>query len=132
MKMKRAGGASTPIPALDQRTLEGGPAMPVEANISACAESASIQIQLTGCETATCGDLVVKKRNGPIGALARKLIDAGHEASELVSVRRGDVDCFKPYTLAHWTDLTTSETDASSVRHVKYAPLPDGAFGGAQ
>ena len=40
-------GASTPRPALDIRTLEGGPAMPVKGNITVSGDSASGQFQIS-------------------------------------------------------------------------------------
>lgn len=47
IKRNGSGGASTPFPTLDIRTCEGGPVMPVEANI-AILSSLSIRTNVNG------------------------------------------------------------------------------------
>lgn len=86
----------------------------------------TIRITLSGCDTARYGDTVVTTtRGGPINKLARLLVDAGHDGTELVEVYRGDTPCFLPMNLCSWAHWTISEGD-HGIKRLKYVPMPDG------
>lgn len=88
-------------------------------------------ITLHGTDTAACDGREVKTgRGSPICALSRELIAAGADASEAVTVMRGNTVCFRGTSLGWWADRTVTEGDAP-VRFGKYAPMPERAFSGA-
>lgn len=83
-----------------------------------------INIELSGCETATCGDISVTHRVSPIGKLARKLIDTGLNRGDIVSIYRDGTKCFNDATLGFWAGVTTIENDRTSIRRAAYVPFP--------
>lgn len=69
---------------------------------------------------------------GPISPLCRKLIEVGHGREDRVHIVRKQVggNGFMPIfkrdrTLAAWADADCVERERSSVRVLKYRPLPD-------
>lgn len=87
-----------------------------------------MRIDLHGISEAAHGDLRVKSKNSPIGALARKLVDAGMCDMLPVEVYRGDVLCFRAAPLSYWSWWTTTESDNATtpLRRVRYVPRPAG------
>lgn len=74
------------------------------------------------------GNVEVKARGmaGPIGPLARKLIDEGHaKPFDDFEVYRGDTLCFHARALIHWASVHTTESESLSVRTAVYKPRPD-------
>lgn len=88
-----------------------------------------LTIELTGTDTATCDGIKVTNRNGPIGKLARKLIEKGHDSDLSVGVYRNGTKCFEDARLGRWADTATSETDRQSVRFTPYVPFSAKAVG---
>ena len=85
-----------------------------------------ITVTLTGTDTATCRDITIKGRGGksPMNKLARTLISNGADPEAETIVKRGDTVCFDPLPLRWWADHIAQEGDRSSVRFVKYQPMP--------
>lgn len=82
-----------------------------------------LRFELSGTETATCGDMTVTTAKGAICRLARDMIEAGHYGGATVTVWRGETQCFQPMQLIDWAHWTYREGD-QSVRRVKYVPMP--------
>lgn len=91
-----------------------------------------IEVTLHGCDIARAEGIEVKARGnaGPIGSLARKLIDAGHSGDAVVTVKRGDTVCFEPASLQAWASKQCREGDRYSAKmfdHVErdYTPYTE-------
>ena len=82
-----------------------------------------LRFDLSGTETATCGDMTATTSKGPICRLARDMIAAGHGGASIVEVWRGETRCFQPMRLSDWAHWTYREGDHSAKR-VKYVPMP--------
>lgn len=82
-----------------------------------------LKIELSGCDTATCGEFTMKNKNGPIGKLARKMIEGGVEGDALCEVWRNGTLCFHNARVAYWADTSVAESDRVSVRKVPYVPF---------
>lgn len=82
-----------------------------------------LTIELKGTDTAMCGGLKVTHKTGPIGRLARKLINAGADGNEHVRIMRGDTECFNRMSLSAWSATTTIERDNVSVRMGQHVPF---------
>jgi len=87
-----------------------------------------LRITLHGCDVARFEGVEQKARGmaGPIGPLARKLINQG-EANpfDWVEVWRGETLCFHKRALIHWASVHTSEGVNSTVRTSVYKARPD-------
>jgi hypothetical protein len=87
-----------------------------------------IEVTLTGSGVATAEGITVdyekRARGAPICDLARKLVDAGHDPTRLLSITRNGTLCFKPMTLATWAGLTITEgdNDTRPLRFRKWVP----------
>lgn len=94
----------------------------------------TVVVRLTGSWTASGAGIVVdlesRRRGSPICALARKLIEAGHDPAAELHVYRGETLCFKPVPLAKWAGVVIEEGDntCKSARFAKYRlPNPQSA-----
>ncbi len=76
-----------------------------------------IRIELTGNYTASADGVEVnyekRSRGAPICALARKLVEAGHDPDTEVHVYRNGTLCFQPAPLWHWAVIRVEESDNS-------------------
>ncbi len=74
-----------------------------------------IRIELTGNYTALAEGVVVdyekRSRGAPICALARKLVEAGHDPDTEVHIYRNGTLCFQPIPLWRWAILMVKESD---------------------
>ena len=88
----------------------------------------ALRIELHGMADASWGELRVKSKNSPIGALARKMVDGGLCDMLPVEVYRGDMLIFTASPLSHWAWWTTTESDNANtpLRRVRYVPMPKG------
>lgn len=84
-------------------------------------------VQLSGLDTATCGDLLVKDAKNAICKLARLMEDAGFDPRDYLEIKRGGTTCIKPARLGWWAAHNVSEGD-DSVRFVKFRPFNVQAF----
>lgn len=85
-----------------------------------------MRIELTGVDTASYGDMTVTSKVGPIGKLARRMVECG--LSGVVEIYRNGTKCFTDMSIEDWSGLSTTETDSVSVKMVRYRPFPsDGA-----
>lgn len=88
----------------------------------------TVIVQLSGCDTATALGVSIKARGmkGPMGPLARRLLDDGLASPfDEVAVYRGKTLCFHPRALIHWASVQTVETASSSAKTVVYKRRPD-------
>ena len=72
-----------------------------------------IRIELTGSDTASAEGIKVQRPRGPICAIARKLVDAGHDPDTEVQIYRNGTLCFQPAPLWHWAVIRVEESDNS-------------------
>lgn len=85
-----------------------------------------IIIQLSGCDTATCGDMTeTNQRTGGIFSLARKMVAAGVFDMLPVEIWRNGTKCFNAAPLSYWAGRTVSGGDKSE-RIVRWSPMPEG------
>lgn len=82
-----------------------------------------LTIELTGTDTASGMGVSVTHKVSPVGKLARKLVDMGHDEKQQVAVIRGDTECFNRMPLGSWARITTIENDRTSARHAAYVPF---------
>lgn len=85
-------------------------------------------ITLHKTNIARCGDVEVKTswRSGPIGPLARKLLNEGlARPFDSVEVYRDGTLCFYARDLIHWASIHTTESESRSVTTKVYKPRPD-------
>ena len=89
-----------------------------------------IEVTLTGSGVATAEGITVdyekRARGAPICDLARKLVEAGHDPEQLLSITRNGTRCFGPRSLATWAGLTITEGDNSDhpIEFRKWSPWP--------
>lgn len=89
-----------------------------------------MHIELTGCNTARYGSIIVnyerRSRGSPLCDLARLLISRGSDPSQMVRITRGKTLCFKPLTLGFWAGKYAAEPDSSSLNPLmrKWTPPP--------
>ena len=86
------------------------------------------RIELHGSNTASFGGITHKSnwRTGPIGPLARKMLDTGAaKPFDKVEVYRNGTLCFHARDLIHWATVHSTESDAASVKTVVYKPRPE-------
>lgn len=87
-----------------------------------------IHVTLSGSWTASAAGITVdyeaRRRGSPICALARKLVEAGHDPTVALHVYRGGTLCFKPVPLAKWAGLVVEEGDNTrkTARFARYRP----------
>lgn len=88
----------------------------------------TLRLELRGCYSASAARLTVdlesRRRGCPICALARELIESGHDLAALRDNHRAGILCFKPMPLDKWAGLAVEEGDKSrkSARFAKYRP----------
>lgn len=85
----------------------------------------NIQIQLTGCDTASSGGVTVACPKNALTKLCRKLVSGGADPFRSVDILRDGTLCFRPTALGWWAGRTASE-GSHSARIVPYVPMPDG------
>lgn len=81
-----------------------------------------MKVYLEGNFTATTelGISVTKKRHGVVSDLARKLLDAGEEKSEILEIYRGSTKCFEDQTIEQWASRCLYEHDHKGFYTQKY------------
>jgi hypothetical protein len=82
---------------------------------------------LTGADTASAADLTVRARS-PVLALCRKLIEAGHNASQPLHVYRGDKLALIVRSIGAGAALTVAENERWGPRFTPWKPMPDMAL----
>ena len=84
-----------------------------------------ITVVLTGTNHASACGRTIKARGygGPIGKLARMLVDDGYAEHDLLLITRGGTPCFKPAPLSYWAAHDATEGEGYSARMVKYKPF---------
>jgi hypothetical protein len=84
-----------------------------------------IDIHLSGTNKAECDGFSVTGRgySGPVGPLARGLLEKGYTPLESVTVYRESRVVFQGQTLQWWADRTFKETEYRSCHVTKYQPL---------
>lgn len=88
--------------------------------------SEEITFTLHGTNIARCGDEEVKARGygGPIGPLARLMIERGKNPFADVVVKRGETVCFRVHPLIFWASHHCAMSEASSGSWTVYKPMP--------
>lgn len=81
-----------------------------------------ITIKLHGTNTAECDGHTLTGRgySGPIGPLARVLLEKGYPPLESVTVVRESTTVFQGKTLQWWADRTFRESESFGCKEFKY------------
>lgn len=89
-----------------------------------------IDVYLHGLNVAHgCGrEVKARGMSGPIGKLARILIDDGYAEHDLMRVWRGSTMCFIPAPLSFWAGYDCTESEATGLRRIKHVPFSGDVF----